>query len=223
MGRFGRSRQLSQHPIGWHHGCFAYGNWQYGCLAAPGWASGFDTAVPGVSVRVSPPSGGGRIVLRPPEINPQKSGLVREAASQDGSDHHGIRDRLGKIPGLGTDMPMDGKIASAGGEREESEGVVGGLQSNLGKAREGVPSSLKEEVGRQSCHKGKEGKEWQGRKKRLTAKVRNFSAIRPDKLSSQPRSVPEFVRKLSGFEDEGEIRITTVRSRPNKAKRKEQK
>ncbi|RAH59851.1 hypothetical protein BO85DRAFT_447715, partial [Aspergillus piperis CBS 112811] len=21
MGRFGRSRQLSQHPIGWHHGC----------------------------------------------------------------------------------------------------------------------------------------------------------------------------------------------------------
>lgn len=28
MGRFGRSRQLSQHPIGWHHGCLlmAIGN-----------------------------------------------------------------------------------------------------------------------------------------------------------------------------------------------------
>lgn len=94
---------------------------------------------------------GGRIVLRPPEINPQKSGLVREAASQDGSDHHGIRDRLGKNPGLGTDMPMDGKLPQPGEKRlergeggrggEESEGVVGGLQSNLVKAKEGGGST----------------------------------------------------------------------------------
>ena len=48
-------------------------------------------------------------VLRP---DPQKSGLGEAAASQDGSDHHGIRDRLGRA--RTRDGHADAKIASAG-------------------------------------------------------------------------------------------------------------